>query len=161
MHVGALGQGGGLAGSNDGTLLNVFASGNVGGAAGVPGQPGSFDGTTRLGGLAGVNTGTIGSAFAIGTVGTKGVAFLGVGGLIGENHGAIGNSAAYGAVFAGDHSVAGGFVGSSGPSNNNCGGCTVGDGHDCANGRIPLLQFARGRAHPGGEPPDLLGTAAG
>jgi filamentous hemagglutinin family protein len=147
VHVGALGQGGGLVGNNDGTLLNVFASGNIGGAAGVSGDPGSFDGTTRLGGLAGVNSGTIGSAYAIGTVGTNGIAFLEVGGLIGANHGAIGNSAAYGSVFAGDHSVAGGFVGSSGPSNNDCGGCTVGDGHD--NSATIFASSARGSVSVG------------
>ncbi len=141
VSVGALGQAGGLVGNNDGTLLNVLATGAVTGAAGLPPVNNNLDNNnqTQLGGLVGVNTGLIGSAteviayaFATGSVGTIGLSYLEVAGLAAENHGSIYNSAAYGAVNAGDNSMAGGLTGSSSPSNNtgNCTACTTGNGHN-------------------------------
>jgi filamentous hemagglutinin family protein len=142
VHVGALGQAGGLVGNNDGTLLNVIAFGAVTGAAGLApnNNKGDNNNQTQLGGLVGVNTGTIGSvkgtvgfAYASGPVGKADVGYLEVGGFVAENHGSIVNSFASGAVNAGDNSMAGGFSGTNSPSNNDhpCnGGCTLGNGHD-------------------------------
>ncbi len=137
VKVSALGLAGGLIGNNDGTLVNVLATGAVTGAAGFPsGINGSHNhgsgnqDPTLLGGLVGENTGTIGYGFATGAVGTLGVAYLQVGGLVADNSGSIGYSAAKGVVTAGDNSTAGGLMGNNSP--NDCGGCTggtLGTGH--------------------------------
>ena len=122
VSVGALGLAGGLVGNNDGTLVNVLATGAVTGAAGFPSdgngnhQHGSGEpGPTLLGGLVGENTGTIGYGFATGAVGTLGVAYLQVGGLVADNSGSIGYSAAKRVVTAGDNSTAGGLTGQQQP----------------------------------------------
>jgi filamentous hemagglutinin family protein len=126
VMVGAGGTGGGLVGSNDGIILNAFATGNVTGAGG-PSASG-FDHATNLGGLAGSNQGVIGFSFASGNVGTAGVASLQVGGLVADNGGTIVYSFAAGNVRAGDYSTAGGLTASNSAWGNNCGGCVQGDG---------------------------------
>ena len=146
VSVGALGQGGGLVGNNDGTLTNVLATGNVTATGSLASDPGTGDNQTRLGGLAGVNTGSIATvtgtvAYASGNVGTTTLGNVTVGGLVGENHGTIGNAGvssgpsagAYGSVSAGDNSTAGGLTGSNSASNDTCTtNCGFGDGHNNA-----------------------------
>lgn len=89
---------GGLVGGNESTLQNVYATGNVSGAA-----------TNQGGGLVGYNTGAITKAYATGNV------FLGgrstdAGGLVGQNEGgSIAESHATGTVTA--NSQVGGLVG--------------------------------------------------
>jgi filamentous hemagglutinin family protein len=130
VSVGPNSRGGGLAGMNDGTIVNAFATGNVTGAAGLSNLNGN-DNATTLGGLAGQNTGTIVDSHARGNVGALNVANLTVGGLVGENAGSIVRSFAIGQVRAGDNSQAGGLIGNNGGfDNNNCNGCTFSDGHN-------------------------------
>ena len=134
VSVGTLGVAGGLVGDNDGTLVNVLATGPVTGAAGVSSGNNNNNGNTQtvLGGLAGFNSGTIASAVATGSVGTAGVVYLQVGGLVGQNSGTIGNSKASGAVQAGDGSNAGGLTGDNSPDDfhNGCDSCSNGTGHN-------------------------------
>jgi filamentous hemagglutinin family protein len=122
VQVGSQGLAGGFVGYHDGILLNVFATGNVTGAAGT------INRSTLLGGLAGASQGTIVNAYATGNVGTVNVPFLVAGGLVADNGGTIGNSFATGNVFAGDHSQAGGLTGDNTPFNTACIGCIVGIG---------------------------------
>ena len=103
VSVGSNGIGGGLAGSNSGTITNAFATGDVTGAAGT-------SGFTTLGGLAGVNLGSVSNSFASGDVGSPNVANLQAGGLVGNNSGTILSSTALGNVQTGDTSIAGGLV---------------------------------------------------
>jgi len=103
--VGSNGLGGGLVGSNSGTITNAFATGDVTGAVGT-------NGFTTLGGLAAVNLGSISNSFASGDVGSPTIANLQAGGLIGSNSGTIVSSVARGNVQTGDGSIAGGLVAS-------------------------------------------------
>ncbi len=127
VSVGSHGQGGGLVGGNQGTIVNAFAIGAVTGAAGA-GSQGGGGGATHLGGLAASNAGLIQSAFATGNVGTLGVAGLNVGGLVSDNSGTIKSSFASGNVSAGDNSLAGGLTSDNSPGG--CNGCGGGDGQN-------------------------------
>ncbi len=127
VHVGSRGRAGGFAGFNDGILVNVFATGNVTGAAGS-----GMDQSTILGGLIGTNQGIVVSTHATGNVGAPNVPYLLLGGLVGDNSGAIGASFATGNVMAGDHSVAGGLTGNNGPFDDMCPGCIRGIGYNNA-----------------------------
>ena len=90
---------GGLAGSNDGTIENAYATGAVTGGSGY------------VGGLVGANNGTIEDAYATGTVsGSDGD----VGGLVGANGDMIENAYATGTVTGGDVADVGGLVGING-----------------------------------------------
>ena len=108
------GIGGGLVGFNYGYIDNAMASGNVTGAAGVPGSSDQFDKATILGGLVGTNQGTIFDSKATGNVGTAGISYLRAGGFVGDNTGLIGFSQATGNVTTGNFGEAGGFVGAGG-----------------------------------------------
>jgi hypothetical protein len=113
---------GSLAGSNSGTITNVYATGAVSGTrydiGGLVGSNGgtitnaftsvTVQGNSQTGGLAGSNGGTITNAYASGTVQANGY----VGGLVGLNRGTITNAYATGAVTAGGESNGvGGLVG--------------------------------------------------
>ena len=92
--VAALSSGGGLVGSNTGTIISSHNTGSVGGGS-------------SLGGLMGSNTGTVSYSYATGTV--NGTSSLG--GLMGSNTGTVSNSYATGNVTG--TSSLGGLMGSS------------------------------------------------
>ena len=125
VTVGSGATGGGLVGSNQGSITNAFAIANVTGAAGAAGTISNNNGnSTKLGGLVGGNEGQITNSLASGTVGSLTTANLGVGGLVGGNNGTISGSFANVVVSAGDNSIAGGLVGTNGTgSNSGCNGC--------------------------------------
>ncbi|HJT34293.1 MAG TPA: GLUG motif-containing protein [Pirellulales bacterium] len=131
VSVGALGQGGGFAGYNEGIFRYAFATGNVTGAAGLPDTVNGnvFDNTTQIAGFVANNHGQIVHAFATGKVGTAGTMWLSAAGFAGNNEGTIDASFATGAVTAGDNSTVGGFVQSNAPDNfsPSCPGCFTGD----------------------------------
>src|SRR5262249_60785952 len=108
VSVTAFGQGGGLVGSNQGTIASSFATGAVIGGPG--GLVNGLKVMTDLGGLAGINLGTITNSHASGNVGTAGVAYLQAGGLVGDNSGTILGGSASGDVRVGGHSEAGGLL---------------------------------------------------
>ncbi len=91
---------GSLAGTNDGTVIRVYATGTVTGGD-----------STFVGGLVGTNCycGTITQAYATGAVTGGPNSFAG--GLVGYNVGSITGSYATGAVVAGDSATAGGLAG--------------------------------------------------
>ncbi|WP_184253945.1 MBG domain-containing protein [Rhodopseudomonas rhenobacensis] len=92
--VNALSSGGGLVGSNTGTIINSYNTGTVSGGS-------------SLGGLMGSNTGAVSRSYATGDVnGTSSV-----GGLMGSNTGTIEQSYATGNVFG--TTYVGGLTGSS------------------------------------------------
>ena len=124
VTVGSGGAAGGFAGFNDGIILNVFATGDVSGAAG------SSNNSTSLGGLVGQNQGAITGSLASGTIGAHGVGFLQAGGFVAENNGTIISSVALGDVLTGDSSLAGGFAANNKNPDNNCSGCIHGDGYN-------------------------------
>ena len=98
-------------------------------------------------------SGIILSSFARGNVGTTGVASLQIGGLVGDNGGLIAESfAALGTVQAGANSQAGGLAGTNSMWDNNCGGCTHGDGYNLLAG----LSFGGLNTHL---PPNQFGFA--
>ena len=123
VTVGSGATGGGLVGSNQGSITNAFAIANVTGAAGS-GTISQHQNSTTLGGLVGRNSGQIINSFATGAVGSLTTAALQVGGLVGSNQGTISGSFANAVVSAGDNSAAGGLAGSNGTnSNSGCNGC--------------------------------------
>ncbi len=120
VSVGSFGSGGGLVGSNQGTIEKSFATGDV--EAGNNAIAGGLVGSNFSGcaecidqGTGGDNTGTVTNSFASGnvTVGNSSTA----GGLVGVNEGTITTSPngtithASGNVSGGDSSILGGFVG--------------------------------------------------
>src|SRR6202022_1960533 len=122
--VTALSSGGGLVGSNTGTIRNSFNTGNVNGTSSLGGLMGSttgtvsnsyatgnVSGTSSLGGLSGSGTtGAISNSYATGNV----TGSTSVGGLLGSSTGPVINSYATGAV-SGTTSVGGLMGSSSGP----------------------------------------------
>jgi filamentous hemagglutinin family protein len=96
---------GGLVGFNFGSILNSYASGQIGGSSS------DVFFSAIAGGLVGVNaaTGTITGSYATGAVtgGTNST----VGGFVGSNNGTISNSYASGNVTGGSAGYFGGFVG--------------------------------------------------
>ncbi|WP_145651033.1 YDG domain-containing protein, partial [Rhizobium sp. ERR 942] len=109
---------GALAGENDGTISNAYATGRVSGGTYVGGlagwntgtisnshATGGVSGATYVGGLGGINSGTISYSYATG--GVSGATY--VGGLGGINSGTISYSYAVGAVSG--NRIVGGLVG--------------------------------------------------
>jgi hypothetical protein len=86
---------GGLAGENDGTVSNSYATGSV-------------TGCFRIGGLVGRNEGWVSDSYATGNF-TGSLLISDVGGLVGWNDGTVSNSYATGSVTGGDH--VGGLMG--------------------------------------------------
>jgi len=148
VSVGSGGQAGGLVAFSDGIIQNVLATGAVTGAAGPISALSDNSHSTQLGGLVATNQGMISYAFATGTVGTTATANLQVGGFVGHNSGTIANSFASGSFRTGNGSQAGGFAGDNAPSDNNCSGCTVGDGYN--NLATISLSSATGNVSVGG-----------
>ena len=144
VSVGSSGSGGGLVGSNQGTIEKSFATGAVTGGPGAPDD--ELGGhSAQVGGLAGTNQGTIRDSFATGNVGAANVAWLGAGGLVGDNSGKIERSFATGNVETGNNGTAGGLVGS------NISGCAecVGQGTGANNTATITDSFASGNVTVG------------
>ena len=119
---------GALAGINEGTIEDCFASGSVkggfavgglvgnnGGAIFSSGASASANGQRIVGGLVGWNSDSVIDSFATGSVSMgSGIGAAPrpiVGGLVGYNRGGIGASFATGSVTGGSYSEAGGLVG--------------------------------------------------
>ncbi|MDD4938792.1 MAG: filamentous hemagglutinin N-terminal domain-containing protein [Candidatus Omnitrophica bacterium] len=137
---------GGLAGTNNGWIINCRVTGVISGGAssylgGMAGNNmgvithsyvhGSITGTSSLyvGGLAGYNAGTIESSYNTGTV--TGISSAAIGGLVGFNSGPVRNSYTYASVSA-DAGDFGGFAGNDswGSYSNNFWDSTVNPGLD-------------------------------
>jgi hypothetical protein len=103
---------GGLAGSNEGTITNSYATGNISGSNTENTSEGG-----HIGGLVGLNDGTISNSYATGSV-TGGIYDddsygNNIGGLVGYNgnYGSISSSYATGKVSSGPGVFVGGLVG--------------------------------------------------
>ncbi len=114
LLTGANGQVGALVGSNEGTIVNSYATGTVIGATHVGGlvgdNLGTIDGSyfsgsvvagNRLGGLVGVNTGSISNSYSTGQVASSAFQDL-IGGLVGNNSGTVSVSYASATVINGN-----------------------------------------------------------
>jgi hypothetical protein len=97
---------GGLAGGNDGSILDSASATNVSVSAKNP----AFQ--LDAGGLAGANSGTIESSYATGSISVSNMVPSVSGGLVGYNEGPIENCYAAGATTVSNNSSAGGLVGS-------------------------------------------------
>ncbi|MEA2793519.1 MAG: mucin9, partial [Bradyrhizobium sp.] len=162
----ALSSGGGLVGSNTGTIRNSFNTGSVSGGSSLGGLMGSntgavsysygtgnVSGTSSLGGLMGSNTGTVSNSFAAGNV--TGTSSLG--GLMGSSTtGLVRDSYATGNV-SGTSSV-GGLMGSStGPVTDTYATGTV-SGTTSVGGLMGSSSGLVTDSYSSGQPPFPVGT---
>ena len=156
ITVGSGNIGGGLVGSNEGTVTQAFAAGNIG-TVGVA--------YMEVGGLVGENTGVVQRSFAIGTV--RAGDFSLAGGLVGGNFpccshtgvvvriGLNQRSGASGNVSVGASSYGGGPQASAAPRSRNsiASGVVMGGANSDLGGLVRLAAIDTGGAVAGRRPP--------